>query len=206
LPFFGLIWLVSAIFGGDVVGVFNRRLLFDAGWIRLYERVVEIRGNAIKWVYCSRNDRRDLDTPDAVVVVPFVRTDDGTRLLVTKEYRVPIDGYEFGLPSGLIDSGELVEDAAARELEEETGYRVERFLEQSPSRLVSSAGLSDETFQYQFVEAVKRSGQRLELSEEIEVLLLSIAELRNLFNSQSNLSGRLWPLCHGYLSSGVYPV
>jgi ADP-ribose pyrophosphatase len=197
---------VSAIFEGDVVGVINRRLLFDAGWIRLYERVVEIRGNAIKWVYCSRNDRRNLDTPDAVVVVPFVRTDDGTRLLVTKEYRVPIDGYEFGLPSGLIDSGELVEDAAARELEEETGYRVERFLEKSPSRLVSSAGLSDETFQYQFVEAVKGSGQRLELSEEIEVLLLSLAELRKLFNGQSNLSGRLWPLCHGYLSSGAYPI
>lgn len=197
---------MSAIFAGDVVGVNNRRLLFDAGWIRLYERVVEIRGCVVKWVYCSRKEKQNLETPDAVVVVPFVRTDDGTRLLVTKEFRVPIDGFEFGFPSGLIDSGELVEEAAARELEEETGYRVENFLEQSPSHLVSSAGLSDETFQYQFVEAVKGSGQRLEFSEEIEVLLLSINELRNLFEGRSNLSGRLWPLCHGYLSSGAYPI
>jgi 8-oxo-dGTP pyrophosphatase MutT (NUDIX family) len=197
---------VSALFEGDVIGVINRRLLFDAGWIRLYERVIEIRGRAIKWVYCSRKGRRDLDAPDAVVVVPFVRTEDGTRLLVTKEFRAPIDGFEFGLPSGLIDSEELVEDAAARELEEETGYRVERYLERSPSRLVSSAGLTDETFQYQFVEAVKGSGQRLEFSEDIEVLLFSITELRELFSGLSNLSGRLWPLCHGYLSMGAFPI
>lgn len=182
------------------------RLLFDAGWIRLYERVVEIRGKTIKWVYCSRHHQKDRNLTDAVVVVPFVRTDEGTRLLITKEYRVPLDGHEYGLPSGLIDSGESAEAAAARELEEETGYRVARFLEQSPSGLVSSAGLSDERFQYQFVEAVPGSGQRLELSEDIEVQLVSIEELRDLFGTTSNLSGRLWPLGYGYLASGAFPV
>ncbi len=41
--------------------------------------------------------------------------------LVEREYRIGCDAFAYGLPAGLIDDGEDVEQAALRELREETG-------------------------------------------------------------------------------------
>ena len=39
-----------------------------------------------------------------------------------KQYRPPIDKVIIEFPAGLIDAGETAEEAAVRELKEETGY------------------------------------------------------------------------------------
>lgn len=57
--------------------------------------------------------------PGAVLIVPLL--DDETVLLV-REYAVGLEDYHLGLPKGAIDAGELLLDAAQRELKEEVGY------------------------------------------------------------------------------------
>lgn len=47
------------------------------------------------------------------------------------QYRAPIDKVTIEVPAGLIDEGETVEEAAIRELKEETGY-VAKAVETSP--------------------------------------------------------------------------
>jgi ADP-ribose pyrophosphatase len=72
--------------------------------------------------------------------------DDGHVLLV-EQPRVPLGGRCLELPAGLvgdIDKGETVELSAARELEEETGYRPERI--EVIGRFASSPGMVSETF------------------------------------------------------------
>jgi len=59
----------------------------------------------------------------AVVVALF---DDGTVLLV-EQLRYPLGERVVELPAGKLDPGETPAEAAARELEEETGYRAGRF-------------------------------------------------------------------------------
>ena len=54
-----------------------------------------------------------------VGMVPL--TDDGDVILI-KQFRPPVNGYVIELPAGLCDIGETLEDAARRELIEETGY------------------------------------------------------------------------------------
>src|SRR5689334_15923154 len=58
----------------------------------------------------------------------IVAIDDGNVLLV-EQNRVPLGGPCLELPAGLVgdqNAGETAEESAARELEEETGYRAER--------------------------------------------------------------------------------
>lgn len=76
----------------------------------------------------------------------IVAIDDGEVLLV-EQYRVPLGRMCLELPAGLVgdhDAGEKIEAAAARELEEETGYRPERI--DLIGEFASSPGMVSETF------------------------------------------------------------
>ena len=55
----------------------------------------------------------------------------GPEIVLQKQYRPPVGKTVIELPAGLIDEGETAEQAAIRELKEETGY-VAEVLETSP--------------------------------------------------------------------------
>ncbi|WP_420140844.1 NUDIX hydrolase [Sphingomonas sp.] len=79
----------------------------------------------------------------AAVILAIV---DGDVLLV-EQYRVPLGGPCLELPAGLvgdITAGEDLAEAAARELEEETGYRADRI--EIIGKFASSPGMVSETF------------------------------------------------------------
>ncbi len=59
----------------------------------------------------------------AVMIVPML--DENTMLLV-REYCAGTHSYELGFPKGLIDPGELAQEAANRELKEEIGYGADK--------------------------------------------------------------------------------
>jgi len=69
------------------------------------------------------------------------------QVILVEQYRVPLGAYCIELPAGLIGDeteGEALEVAAARELEEETGYRPARIEELG--EFASSPGMVSETF------------------------------------------------------------
>ncbi len=72
---------------------------------------------------------------------------DAGHVLLVEQYRVPLKAMCLELPAGLVGddvAGEAVESAAARELEEETGYRAGRI--EIIGSFASSPGMISETF------------------------------------------------------------
>jgi ADP-ribose pyrophosphatase len=138
-----------------------------------YRDRVETKKN---WVFASRSDHPDPfnQSPvlsDAVVVVPFHAKEE--KLVIIREFRVALGGFQYGFPAGLVDKGETIVQAGKRELFEETGLKVTQILKSSPS-IYSSSGMTDESISLLFVECDGRPSNKLnEPSEDIEVMMLS---------------------------------
>ena len=93
-----------------------------------------------KWEYVSR--ARGIK---AAVILAI----EGGHVILVEQYRVPLGRKCLELPAGLIGdetAGEAVEIAAARELEEETGYRADRI--EIVGEFYSSPGMVSESFSF----------------------------------------------------------
>ena len=104
-----------------------------------------------KWEYVSR--------ARGIKAAVILAVDDGHVLLV-EQYRVPLGANCLELPAGLVGdvtAGEAVETAAARELEEETGYRPARVT--MMGEYYSSPGMVSESFFLVRAEGLKKVGQ-----------------------------------------------
>ncbi len=108
----------------------------------------------------------------------ILAVEDGHVLLV-EQYRVPLGRRCLELPAGLVgdeDAGESVEASAARELEEETGYRAGAIT--SLGFFYSSPGMVSEGFTLVRATGLERVGDGGgEPQENITVLRVPVAEL-----------------------------
>ena len=147
------------------------------GFLKAYNMQYDVDGKPYTYELVSRNDLQDPSqlgqTANAVAIVPIFR--DGT-ILVCREFRYAINDYCYEFPAGLIDPGETVEQAAIRELSEETGLKVEEILAVLPAGY-SSAEEFTKAFdeQYNYWNSPEKSAERAKnlaavLSISIKVL------------------------------------
>lgn len=133
-------------------------------WVQFRSRRYQDRdGGERDWSFVSRRDARR-----AVVVVPV--TEATGSLVLIRQFRVPLGRDVVEFPAGLIDDGETPEQAAVRELAEETGYQG-RIISVGPPQC-TSPGLCDELVHLAraVVGEEPAAGQVLDHSERIEVL------------------------------------
>ncbi len=179
--------------------------LTDCNWANLFEVRFKRKAQVEKsWIMCSRKDkpREDAGKADAVVIVATIDTDGGRRLVVTKEFRVPIWDFEYGFPTGLIDDGEDIEQTVSRELKEETGLDLVR-IKHISAPVFSSAGLTDESCHMVLAEAEGQASDKwLDDTEDIEVLLLDIEGIRDLLASDKKVAAKAWGLLRYYAQTG----
>jgi ADP-ribose pyrophosphatase len=173
------------------------RKLTNLRWLNLFEVEYEHdSGKRARWQFVSRKPAPDLTgspaRPDAVFIVPILKSPQGNRLVVLKEFRVPLGDYEYTCPAGLIEPGEPIETTVRRELKEETGLELTKILAVGPP-VVASAGMSDESAVVLFVECAGTPDTAgIDGTEEIEVLVLDYPQLVALRRESVRFSAKAW--------------
>ena len=113
-----------------------------------------------------------VETPPAVAIVAV---DAAGRVVLVRQHRAAVDAEVLELPAGIIDEGESPEEAARRELAEETGLHGGRW---SELRLVHpSPGFLDEPVTLFLAEELEDGEQDTDPNEEVEVVRLAPDEL-----------------------------
>jgi ADP-ribose pyrophosphatase len=176
-------------------------------WLNLFDVTFTDKNRKEKsWQLATREDQPkcisgDFEKPDAVVIVAFHI--DQEKVVITKEYRVPIGDFEYGFPAGLVDAGETVQEAARRELHEETGLTITRFIKISQP-IYSSAGMTDESVAMVHVEcdgmpSVEENAD----SELIEVMLVSPSEASGLCEDANlKFDAKAWLVLSRFAETG----
>ncbi len=140
--------------------------------------------------------------PNAVVIVPFHQ--DYKKLVMIREFRVPLGDYQYGFPAGLMDKGEEIEETAIRELKEETGLKIVNIVRKSPV-IYSSSGMTDESISLVYVTCTGvPSLEWNEDSEDIEVLMISSEDAQNLLNTpEIKFDVKSWIVLSTFARTGI---
>ena len=157
--------------------------LSDA-WGTLTRHAFEQRGGDGTW---SSQTREIYDHGHAAACLAYDRA--RGCVLLTRQFRLPLhlhdagphDGMSVEAPAGLIEGGETAEATIAREMVEETGYRV-RDLRLVADLFASPGSLSERmllyTARYAPADRVGEGGGLAEEGEEIEVMEVPLGEAR----------------------------
>jgi ADP-ribose pyrophosphatase len=163
--------------------------------------------NNRSWYVASRHQApkcitRQFQIPDGVIIVPYHVG--MQKLVVIKEFRVVLGDYKYGFPAGLVDKGETIEEASKRELKEETGLTLTRFLKIGPP-VFSSTGMTDESVAMVYVECTGDfSSKGNSSSEDIQTLFVSKTEASELCqNTDLKFDVKTWLVLTSFAQTGL---
>lgn len=171
--------------------------LVDTKYLKLYSAdYINKKGTLRNWTIASRKSIEDLnnkffdngeDKPDAVVIIAKHIEED--KLVLIKQFRVPINDYVIELPAGLVDEGEDFIETVERELKEETGLDLVKIDEKRTNKKVYvSVGMTDESISLVHCTCSgEPSNENLEEDEDIEVILVSKEEAKEILKTEKNI-------------------
>ncbi len=129
---------------------------------------------------------------DGVVIV--ATDEQGDKILLNREFRMAVGGYVYNFPAGLVDSGETPEEAAARELKEETGLDLIS-IEDKLYDSYSAIGFSNETNAVVIGKAAGAFAPSNSALEEIQAAWYSREQVRELLKD-SRFAARTQAYCY----------
>jgi ADP-ribose pyrophosphatase len=116
--------------------------------------------------------------PGAAAVVPL--KDDGTVILI-RQFRHAAGGFIYEIPAGKLHPGEDPKACAARELEEEVGYRAGKL--ELLSSIFTAPGFTDEVIHIYKATGLTIGRQQLDRDEVLEVIEMPLLEAMRMIES-----------------------
>ena len=186
--------------------------LAETKFLSLYDAEYKNKlGDTKHWTIASRKDFKTISSQyfqgaeekmDATIIAALHI--ESRKIVCIRQFRIPLNDYVYELPAGLIDAGEDFEEASARELKEETGLKlVEINHERSRKGVYASAGMTDESAAIVFCTCCGDiSYDGLEDDEDIEVMLLSMDEVKKLLEKDVKIDMRAFITLQAFVLLG----
>ena len=127
-------------------------------------KVVDLAVEKVELPNGGVTDLEVIRHPGAAAVVPLNSNGD---VLLVRQYRHATGGWLLEVPAGKLDPGELPEICAARELEEEVGYRPDNLI--SLGWIWTTPGFTDERIWLYLARGLVAGQQALESDEVLSV-------------------------------------
>eukprot|EP01080_Neovahlkampfia_damariscottae_P009599 gene9599-1801_t len=139
------------------------------------------------WDCCDRTTTKG--EIDAVEIIATINYKDGSKkLILAKQYRPPLQCYSIEFPAGLVDEGETAEEAALRELKEETGY-IGKCVKTSPV-LAYEPGLTSSRMKVCYIEVDaelnKNPKPELDEGEHVQAIIVDKSDLLKILEEESS--------------------
>jgi ADP-ribose pyrophosphatase len=186
--------------------------LTETKYLSLYDaEYINKKGNLKHWMIASRKSKDELNAQvfegkeekiDAVVIAALHKP--SNKLVLVKQFRVPVNDYLYELTAGLIDGKESVVEALERELMEETGLKllsIDKTKRTMP--VYVSGGMSDESIALIYCTCEGNpSTAHLEEDEDLEVMLISQEEAKDLVNSEVKFDVKAYLVLQSFAELG----
>lgn len=175
-------------------------------WVNIYSVELQSADAVRHWTFAAGRNTPQLSSRvvSAVGLVVIVKGS-VDRLVVVREFRPVVGGFQFSLPFGGIEKGEDVAAAAVRELQEETGLTLSRIHHTSPAVSGIGAGIAVKLVYGEATGEISDAG--LEEHEYIETHLLTYAQAERLLRAPSAdefMSMHLYLALVGFITAGSF--
>ena len=150
-------------------------------------------GNSKKWTSVSRVSLKEYEnrllthntTTDAVLIAPYHIEKE--KLVLVKQYRVPLNHYIYEIPAGLVDNNEDIENCVKRELLEETGLELVE-IKKVFKNVYLSPGITDECASLVFCTCKGDiSYEYLQEDEDLTIHMYSQDEIDDIIKNEEKL-------------------
>lgn len=172
---------IEKVQSGKFLNMYNMEYTREDGSKKIYETVSRQSDLTIE-------DMRDNSMiSQAVGMIMF--NHDKNKTMLQQEFRMAMNKWVYNFPGGLIDSGEDAEEAATRELWEETGLHLDKVIAHLPVSY-TSVGISNETSETIVGTASGEFKASTSVDEQIKPGWYSKEEVRALFEKNVPMSMR----------------
>lgn len=144
--------------------------IFDGKVLQLRVDTVEMEG--------QRHTKREIVERQPAVGLVAITEDD--EIILVKQYRKAIDKEIYEIPAGMVDFGEEPQEAALRELKEETGYDADK--SEYLFEIYSSPGFTNEKLFIFYAEGLTSGDQNLDEFEHLSVEKMKFDEALKFVN------------------------